>query len=111
MAILNLVVNACEAMPQGGELTLRTGEIMDDGAAGERRLIEIQVRDTGNGLSPAVRERAFEPFFTTKAPGDGTGLGLSQADAIARQSGGTIRLESEAGHGTAVSIMVPSTPN
>jgi len=107
LAILNLAVNASEAMPQGGVLTLCTGAVDDDGTAGHGRFIEIKVLDTGTGMPSAVRERAFEPFFTTKAAGEGAGLGLAQADAIARQSGGAVRLESEVGHGTVVAITVP----
>src|SRR6185503_5883070 len=87
--IINLVINARDAMTSGGTITIRT--FMADGV--EPR-VALSVSDTGVGIPPEIRERIFEPFFTTKEPGKGTGLGLSMVYGIVRQSGGTIELES-----------------
>ena len=112
-AILNLAVNARDAMPDGGELTVETAnaQLADAQAtqagvaAGEYVLILI--RDTGAGMPPEVIEKAFDPFFTTKKSGAGTGLGLSQVYGFVRQSGGCVQIESEIGRGTAVRIYLP----
>jgi signal transduction histidine kinase len=112
-AILNLAVNARDAMPDGGELTVETANApLADAqaaqagvAAGEYVLILI--RDTGVGMPPEVIEKAFDPFFTTKKSGAGTGLGLSQVYGFVRQSGGCVQIESGVGRGTAVRIYLP----
>ena len=104
-----------DAMPAGGELTLATRNrtIADDearrtgAAAGDYVLISVQ--DTGSGMAPEIVARVFEPFFTTKEVGKGTGLGLSQVYGFARQSGGFVTIESEAGVGTSVLVHLPRT--
>ncbi len=113
-AILNLCVNAVDAMPRGGTLTITTdnavlaGDAVDDGEAllgGE--FVALTVADTGTGMPPEVIARAFEPFFTTKPVGKGTGLGLSQLYGFARQSGGRATIASREGVGTSVSLYLP----
>jgi len=114
-AILNLAINARDAMPEGGRLTLRTeNRVVDeelalrvDAAAGE--YVVISVTDTGSGMPAEVVAHAFEPFFTTKEVGKGTGLGLSQVYGFAKQSDGFVTIDSEAGRGTAVLIHLPRT--
>ncbi len=109
--LLNLAVNARDAMPRGGVLTIATGDAMIDDdavphlAGGD--YVCIAVRDNGSGMPPEVIERAFEPFFTTKPHGQGTGLGLSQAFGFVRQSGGSIAIDSSPGEGTRVSLYLP----
>ncbi|HET7817554.1 MAG TPA: ATP-binding protein [Sphingomicrobium sp.] len=112
--ILNLAINARDAMPSGGRLTISTSNLdsvppalSTELAAGE--YVALSVSDTGMGMSPEVLARAFEPFFTTKEPGHGTGLGLSQLYGFAKQSGGTARIESAVGKGTTVTIYLPRT--
>jgi signal transduction histidine kinase/CheY-like chemotaxis protein len=105
LAVLNLAVNARDAMPKGGALTLRVEEVQDAGAP----LAAISVIDTGSGMSPEVKLRAFDPFFSTKEVGKGTGLGLSQVYGFALQSGGRCELESEIGQGTTVTLLLPVT--
>ncbi|KAB8315379.1 PAS domain S-box protein [Tolypothrix campylonemoides VB511288] len=111
MAVLNLAINARDAMSDGGDLRIRTRPVRIDGdaelEAGE--YVTIEVSDTGSGMPPDVLARAFDPFFTTKPVGQGTGLGLSQVYGIARQAGGTARVESRAGHGTSVRLLLPRT--
>jgi signal transduction histidine kinase/ActR/RegA family two-component response regulator len=113
-ALLNLVVNARDAMPSGGRLTISTmNQQLDryeaarhtDGWPGD--FVVVEVTDTGTGMPPDVLERATEPFFTTKAPGHGTGLGLSQVYGFVRQSGGFMSLSSEPAAGTTVRIYLP----
>ena len=111
-ALLNLVINARDAMPDGGTLTVSTRlvEIGAEEATPELspgRYVAVSVTDTGVGMEPAVAEQVFEPFFTTKPTGQGTGLGLSMVYGFARQSGGTARLRSRVGEGTAVEILLP----
>ena len=96
LAVLNLAINARDAMPGGGELTFRTTSVVieHDPEMEDGNYIELAVSDTGTGMSPDVAARAFEPFFTTKEVGKGTGLGLSMVYGVARQSGGTARIDS-----------------
>ena len=114
-AIVNLGVNARDAMPQGGLLVLETGmAVLDDSYAALNpdvrpgRYATLSVSDTGVGIPPENLSRAFEPFFTTKEPGKGTGLGLSMVYGFVRQSGGQIKIYSEVGHGTAVKMYFPA---
>jgi PAS domain S-box-containing protein len=112
-AILNLCINARDAMPEGGQLTVETANAwVDQIAARERDMppgqyVAICVTDTGVGMSPDVVARAFEPFFTTKPLGRGTGLGLSMIYGFAKQSGGQVRIYSELGQGTTVKVYLP----
>ena len=115
--ILNLAINARDAMPDGGTLTIETGNIVvapgsrtadlapGDLAPGD--YVVVAVRDTGTGMSDDVRRNAFEPFFTTKPPGQGSGLGLSQVYGLASQSGGGVSIDSTPGQGTTVSVFFP----
>jgi signal transduction histidine kinase/CheY-like chemotaxis protein len=107
VAVLNLAINARDAMPDGGELTFATRpvRITGDGDVEDGDYIALTITDTGMGMPPEVVERAFEPFFTTKEVGKGTGLGLSMVYGMARQSGGAARIESTPGKGTAVSLL------
>jgi PAS domain S-box-containing protein len=108
-AILNLAINARDAMPDGGRLTISTRTASEpegpDLPAGD--YVGIVVEDSGHGMPPEVAARAFEPFFSTKPVGKGTGLGLAQVYGIAKQSGGTVRIESREGTGTRVTILLP----
>jgi PAS domain S-box-containing protein len=112
-ALLNLAINARDAMPGGGKLTIETAEAAFDVETAHAAnmkpgpYVMLAVQDTGVGMSPEVRQRAFEPFFTTKGPGSGTGMGLSMVYGFVKQSGGHIRLSSEEGRGTAVRIYLP----
>lgn len=107
-AILNLSINARDAMPEGGMLTIRSYNARNAEIGGKRGdYIVISVTDTGTGMSRAVVEKAFDPFFTTKAIGQGTGLGLSMVDGFARQTGGRAVIESKPGSGTTVSLWLP----
>jgi signal transduction histidine kinase/ActR/RegA family two-component response regulator len=112
-ALLNLAINARDAMPGGGEavLTARSARLDPPAAAGPDApfgdFVAITLRDTGEGMTPEVRERAFEPFFTTKPPGRGTGLGLSQVFGFVRQLGGQVAIDSAPGRGTAVTLYLP----
>jgi signal transduction histidine kinase len=103
--LLNLILNARDAMPDGGTITVATETVgLRSGPAGQ--WVQITVTDTGIGMPPAVLERAFDPFFTTK--GHGNGLGLSQALGFVQQSAGDVQLDSEEGHGTTVRLMFPA---
>jgi signal transduction histidine kinase len=134
--LLNLVLNARDAMPQGGKITLstRTGEFPKTGLPGEssrefpsevprrvpdeirsnakpgsaRRAVSLVVQDNGCGMDAETRARLFEPFFTTKKPGEGTGLGLATVQRIVSESGGMIELESESGRGTRIEVFLPA---
>ena len=111
-AVLNLVINARDAMPRGGRMVVETrNAAFDDGeiASGVRKgkFVVISVTDTGVGMPPEVAARAFEPFFTTKPTGRGTGLGLSTIYGFAQQTGGHVTLYSEVGKGTTVSLYLP----
>lgn len=102
LAILNLVINARDAMPDGGDITISTRPI-----PGRPDFVELAVRDTGLGMPRDVAERAMEPFFTTKPAGKGTGLGLAQVFGAARQSGGSVEIESAPDRGTIVRLLLP----
>ncbi len=114
-AILNIALNARDAMPGGGTLTIRTSKAdinqaprtEDDLPIGQYAMLAIQ--DTGTGMSPEVVQRVFEPFFTTKSSGSGSGLGLSMVYGFAKQSGGAVTIASEAGRGTTVILYLPLT--
>ena len=112
-AILNLAINARDAMPAGGHLEISTGlaHLDDDAPAGDStgNFVRIEVRDSGQGMSEEVRNRAVEPFFSTKDVGQGTGLGLSMVYGFVRQSGGHLVLNSTEGSGTSVEIYLPCT--
>jgi PAS domain S-box-containing protein len=112
VAVLNLAINARDAMPGGGVLSFATRQVgvSGDPELEDGRYIELCISDTGVGMPEEVRERAFEPFFTTKEVGKGTGLGLSMVYGMARQSGGIARIDSEPGKGTAVSLYFPEAP-
>jgi len=107
VAVLNLAINARDAMPDGGTLTFSSRPVNVSGEADveDGDYVELTISDTGFGMPPEVLERAFEPFFTTKEVGKGTGLGLSMVYGMAHQSGGAVRIESQPGKGTAVKLL------
>ena len=113
-AIVNLAVNARDAMRGGGKLTIETANVTFDEASASAdceikpgQFVMIAVGDTGHGIPADIRDRVFEPFFTTKGVGRGTGLGLSMVYGFARQTGGAVRIESEEGRGTSVRLYLP----
>jgi signal transduction histidine kinase len=112
-ALLNLCINASDAMPDGGQLSIRTGNVSLSAAQASPfglkpgEYVTLTVADTGTGMAPDVLKRVFEPFFTTKAPGKGTGLGLSMIYGFARQSGGHTEISSRPGAGTSVTLYLP----
>ena len=118
-ALLNLVINARDAMPKGGTLTIETCnhcvtgdggiERQEDVAPG--RYVMLAVTDTGHGIAKDMTERVIEPFFTTKDPNQGSGLGLSMVDGFVRQSGGLLRICSEVGVGTTIRMLLPADPD
>jgi CheY-like chemotaxis protein len=115
-ALLNLVVNARDAMPDGGKLTVETSNSFIDEQYAKQNpgvapgpYVMISVGDSGVGMDQTTLQRAFEPFFSTKEPGEGTGLGLSQVYGFAKQSGGFAEIDSKVGQGTSVKIYLPRT--
>jgi two-component system cell cycle sensor histidine kinase/response regulator CckA len=107
-ALINLILNARDAMPGGGRVTIATGNAtLDQGPGGGRRMVTIRVTDTGHGMDAATLSRAFEPYFTTKSPGKGTGLGLATVFAFVTQGGGSIEAVSEVGQGATFTIYLP----
>ena len=116
-ALLNIAINARDAMPDGGALRFTAGPAgalpapvrreIDDVSAQDERFVRIAIADTGSGMPEAVKERAFEPFFTTKQVGRGTGLGLSTVYGFAKQSRGAVAIESAPGAGTTISLYLP----
>ncbi len=113
-ALLNLTINARDAMEKGGKLTIETSAVMLDKAYADKNVevtpgpyVMIAVTDTGEGMRPEVQEKVFQPFYTTKPQGKGTGLGLSMVYGFIKQSGGHISIYSEVGHGTSVKMFLP----
>ena len=109
-ALLNLVVNARDATPPGGEVSVESRQVVLHRQEGDLQpgpYLRVAVRDTGSGMDAATIARAVEPFFTTKPPGEGTGLGLSQVYGFARQSGGSVLIESKPGQGATVALLLP----
>ena len=112
LVILNLAINARDAMPGGGRLTITTSNADSSEPSRPPELtgddyVIVSVSDTGLGMTDEVQKKAFEPFFTTKAIGSGTGLGLSQVYGIAKQTGGAVRIDSTLGKGTTVAVYLP----
>jgi PAS domain S-box-containing protein len=105
-ALVNLVINARDAMPSGGTITIAVRNAAAAHLA-ESDFVAVSVEDTGQGIAPDVLDKIFDPFFTTKPVGKGTGLGLSQVHGFAHQAGGTVKVESELGRGTKVTILLP----
>ncbi|MFC0409138.1 ATP-binding protein [Roseomonas elaeocarpi] len=115
MALLNIVVNARDASPEGGAITVATQALHLNGDAAARQLepgdyVVLSVTDEGTGMAPHILARATEPFFTTKGTGQGTGLGLAMAHGFVQQSGGRLEIESEPGRGTTVRMIFPQMP-
>jgi two-component system cell cycle sensor histidine kinase/response regulator CckA len=108
-ALMNLILNARDAMPAGGRITVETANVTrEQSPAGPRRAVMVRVSDTGHGMDAATLARAFEPYFTTKDPGKGSGLGLATVFAFVTQSGGHIEATSEVGQGAQFSLYLPS---
>lgn len=110
MVLLNLGVNARDAMPGGGTVSITAENVMDPRGLLPGDYVRIAVGDTGAGMEPAVRERAFEPFFTTKEVGQGSGVGLAQVYGFAKESGGMAEIDSAPGRGTTVTLVLPRSP-
>ena len=107
MALLNIAVNARDAMPQGGMFAIDVRNAVRGSGMLDREHVAVALRDSGVGIPPDVIGKVFDPFFTTKEPGSGTGLGLSQVYGFAQQSGGAVSLDSVPGHGTTITIRLP----
>jgi len=113
LAVINLALNARDAMPNGGRLVIRTfkatspGEAVSQLPPGDGEFVGLEISDTGIGMPPEVAARAFEPFYTTKEEGRGTGLGLSMVYGFARQSGGSVSIRTQVGIGTTVTLQLP----
>ncbi len=117
-ALVNLVVNACDAMEQGGTVTIESANVDLDEVAAARvnapaggPYVRLSVRDTGIGMAPDTARRIFEPFFTTKPVGKGTGMGLAMVFGIVKQSGGAVTVDSKLGEGTTFDVYLPQTPD
>ena len=106
-ALVNLVINARDAMPQGGNVTVQAKNVFVDDGVTKGDFVAIKVRDTGTGIPDDVLAKIFDPFFTTKPIGKGTGLGLSQVHGFVHQAGGTIAVDSELGKGTSFTVCLP----
>lgn len=113
-ALLNLVINARDAMPEGGQITIETNNISVETEGNEEsteltkgEYVRLSVSDNGHGMTQEVLTQVFEPFFTTKPPGKGTGLGLSMVYGFLKQSGGQVKIDSEPGAGTKVKLYLP----
>jgi len=113
-ALLNLVVNARDAMPDGGRIRIETANVelkeREVNGLAPGNYVKVTVSDTGTGMSPETAQRAFEPFYTTKEVGKGTGLGLSQVYGFIKQSGGEVKIRTAPGEGTAIAIYLPAAP-
>jgi PAS domain S-box-containing protein len=111
LAIVNIAVNARDAMPNGGTFTLSVNDVTIDQAIGDNRLrgvfFAVALNDTGTGIPPNLMSKMFDPFFTTKEVGKGTGLGLSQVYGFAHQAGGTVTADSKVGQGTTITVYLP----
>jgi signal transduction histidine kinase len=114
LALLNVARNAGDAMPEGGNLIITAANVDEPGAAGNRegdlspgQYVVLTLSDTGTGMAPEVAERAFEPFFSGQSLAEKTGLGLSVVYGFAKQSGGTVTLDSAQGRGTTVQLYLP----
>jgi CheY-like chemotaxis protein len=105
VALLNIAVNARDAMPHGG--TIRIEGSNRPGTAGDIDIVRLAISDSGEGMAPELLAKVFEPFFTTKGAGHGTGLGLSQVYGFARSAGGSVAIESELGRGTTITLLLP----
>ena len=108
LAVLNLAINSRDAMPNGGEFSLRAENETRQGPSGDAPFVVLRASDTGVGIPPELLEHVFEPFFTTKPVGRGTGLGLSQIRALCQRAGGDAAIESEVGRGTVISLYLPA---
>ena len=106
--LMNLLLNARDAMPSGGRVTIETGNVdLEQSPTGALRAVMVRITDTGCGMDDATLSRAFEPYFTTKAPGRGTGLGLATVFAFVSQSGGHVEAASEVGQGSTLTVYLP----
>jgi CheY-like chemotaxis protein len=107
LAVLNLCVNARDALSRGGVITLAADNVQETDHNGARDFVRLSVADTGSGIPPEVMARVFEPFFTTKDVNKGSGLGLTQVYGFAQQSGGRVTIDSQVGKGTTVTVLLP----